>query len=121
MVEAPDPKILMPVSPSGAVEQMMLEELRRVRAMGDKLVDATHEIKTETALFRAAIDKVMEDRREDRLLLSEHGREIQALKSWRDQQVGAHKGLTGAREWAPAIIVVIVALFILLKSGAVHL
>ena len=83
------PEILMPVTPAGAVEQMLLEELRRLRESNDKVLASYGEIKTQLALIIADGQHAAADRSTDRVTLADHGDRINKLESWKDRQDGA--------------------------------
>ncbi len=88
------PEIMMPVTPAGAVEQMLLEELRRLRESNDKVLDSYGEIKTQLALIIADGKRSAEDRSTDRAELAKHDTRIGKLETWRAKQETAH-GIAG--------------------------
>lgn len=85
----------MPVTPAGAVEQMMLEELRRSREASDRMFAAVGELKTQIALITQENQRSLEYRTKSDQTFTDHSDRINKLESWKDRQEGA----TGILGW----------------------
>lgn len=88
------PEIMMPVTPAGAVEQMLLEELRRTREALDRFSSSVGNLEKTMAVMGSEQNHVVENIAKISGRVTTVEDRTDKLEAWRDKQSGAH-GLAG--------------------------
>lgn len=81
------------------------------------LNDRVTEMHTDVAVMKTQDERIRKIEHEQ----GEQAKRLNAIELTHAQDAGARKGLNTVREWAPFLLTILIAVFVLLKTGAIHL
>ncbi len=95
----------------------IMDQLDRMGKFMQMMNATVGDMRTDIAVMKLQDERIRKVEHEQ----GEQAKEIASLKLSRASDEGARKGVTSLREWAPTFVVLLLAIFTLFKTGALHL